>query len=77
MLETVHEYAWEQMEQRGEVEWIRDRHAAYYAAALAQWAATYWMPEELHLEPGSGYGGIVIFVAPRPLPVSDQAPVPG
>jgi tetratricopeptide (TPR) repeat protein len=38
MLETVREYAREWLEESGEAEAVRDRHAAYYAAALGEWA---------------------------------------
>ena len=31
MLETIHEYAWEMLEERGETEMLRRRHAEYFA----------------------------------------------
>jgi predicted ATPase/DNA-binding SARP family transcriptional activator len=38
MLETVREFAAERLEENGEAEVTRDRHAAYYAGALQRWA---------------------------------------
>jgi tetratricopeptide (TPR) repeat protein len=47
MLETVREYAWERLEESGEAEAMRDRHAAYYAGALQSWGADLKGPKQL------------------------------
>lgn len=48
MLELLREYALEQLEQRGEAQAARDRHAAYYAALAAQ--AEPWLRRAEQLE---------------------------
>ena len=47
MLETVREYAWERLQESGETEAVRDRHAAYYASALHNWAADLKGPRQV------------------------------
>lgn len=45
MLETIHEYAWEQLEQRGEAEDLRMRHARYFLS-LAEHGAPYYLGQQ-------------------------------
>jgi len=47
MLETVREYAWERLQEGGETEAIRDRHAAYYAGSLQAWEEDLKGPRQL------------------------------
>jgi tetratricopeptide (TPR) repeat protein len=47
MLETVREYAWERLEESGEADAVRNRHAAHYAGALEGWDADLKGPRQL------------------------------
>jgi predicted ATPase len=51
LLETIRQYAAEQLDAAGEMDAIRDRHARYYCSvALRESAATTTGPEQTHLE---------------------------
>lgn len=50
MLETIRQFAWEQLEASGEVSQTRQRHAAYYLALVEHWSPDPPMPgEKRHL----------------------------
>ena len=46
MLETIHEYALERLEEHGQVEALRQRHAAYYLALAKEAAPHLWQSEQ-------------------------------
>ena len=47
LLETIREYAEERLGEHGEVELLRDRHAAYYATFVDRYVEQVWGPDQL------------------------------